>query len=89
MLAEKYSFVQPNEKAIAFDENKEVEYIWNCLLLDDSLGLSEFIKLASKDEILSKLFPFTSLYTLCFSRCTGYPYVSYQPSTPKSNSIVI
>jgi hypothetical protein len=23
---------------------------------------------------LSKLFPFTSLYTLCFSKCTGYPY---------------
>lgn len=26
------------------------------------------------DGVLNKLFPFTSLYTLCFSRCTGYPY---------------
>ena len=76
MLAEKYRFVQPNEKAKAFDENNEVEYTWNCLLNDDIFGLSEFISLASKDEILSKLFPFTSLYTLCFSRCTGYPYDS-------------
>lgn len=27
-----------------------------------------------KDEILNKLFPFTSMETLCFSKCTGYPY---------------
>lgn len=74
VLAEKYNFVQPYEKAKAFDENNEVDYIWDCLLEDDSLELGDFIKLASKDEILSTLFPFTSLYTLCFSRCTGFPY---------------
>lgn len=41
---------------------------------DDSLGLKEFIDLASKDDLLNKLFPFTSLYTLCFSKCTGFPF---------------
>lgn len=73
-LAERYSFVELNDKAKAFDENKEVEYTWNFLTQDDSLRLNEFVELASRDEVLNKLFPFTSLYTLCFSRCTGYPY---------------
>lgn len=75
VLAERFNFVQPSAKARAFDENKEVEYTWNLLLQDDSKGgLQDFIKLAINDDVLTKLFPFTSLYTLCFSRCTGYPY---------------
>ena len=74
-LANKFSFVIPNHKATAFDENKEVEYTWNCILQDKSRAeIHDFVTLAIKDEVLSKLFPFTSLYTLCFSRCTGYPY---------------
>ncbi|MCP9764194.1 hypothetical protein EGI31_14675 [Lacihabitans soyangensis] len=74
-LADKFSFVSPNEKAFAFDDNKEVEYTWNLILQDKfNTELIEFVKIAIKDEVLSKLFPFTSLYTLCFSRCTGYPY---------------
>ncbi|MBG9378413.1 hypothetical protein I5907_19400 [Panacibacter sp. DH6] len=76
-LNNKFSFVTPNNEANAFDENKEVEYTWNYILQDNSRAeIHDFIKLAIKDEVLSKLFPFTSLYTLCFSRCTGYPYDS-------------
>ena len=74
-LADKFSFVVPNDKAFAFEENKEVEYTWKLILQDKyKEELNDFVKLAIKDEILNKLFPFTSLYTLCFSRCTGYPY---------------
>lgn len=74
-FAEKFNFVTASEKSRAFDENNEVEYMWNCLLKDnDSLGLEEFIKLAAENNKLNKLFPFTSLYTLCFSKCTGYPF---------------
>lgn len=76
-LSEKFLCVLPNEKAFAFDNNKEVEYAWNSILKDESKPRSElnaFIKLAINDDILNKLFPFTSLYTLCFSRCIGYPY---------------
>jgi hypothetical protein len=74
-LAEEFSFVKPDNQAKAFDDNNEVEYTWNCILQNgNSLELEEFVQLASRDEILSKLFPFTSLYTLCFSRCTGFPY---------------
>jgi hypothetical protein len=74
-LVERFKFVEPNDKARAFDENKEVEYTWNYLLQNESkTDLHDFIKLAINDEVLNKLFPFTSLYTLCFSRCTGYPF---------------
>lgn len=74
-LADKFSFIVPNHKAFAFDQNKEVEYTWNLILKDQSsTELNAFLKLAINDDILNKLFPFTSLYTLCFSRCTGYPY---------------
>ncbi len=74
-LAKQFNFVKPSDKAEIFDANKEVEFTWNFLIAEgDSLGLKEFVNLASNNEILNKLFPFTSLYTLCFSRCTGYPY---------------
>jgi len=74
-LADKYSFVRPNPNAAAFDQNNEVEQTWNNILQDESRAdLRDFIQLAINDNVLNKLFPFTSLYTLCFSRCTGYPY---------------
>lgn len=74
-LADKFSFVVPNDKSFAFDKNKEVEYTWNLILQNESkTELHDFVKLAIKDDILHRLFPFTSLYTLCFSRCTGYPF---------------
>lgn len=74
-LTDKFLFIVPNDKALAFDNNNEVEYTWNLILQDQSRSeLSDFVKLAINDDILNKLFPFTSLYTLCFSRCTGYPY---------------
>lgn len=74
-LADKFSFVSQNDKAFAFDNNNEVEYTWNLILQDQGRAeIHDFVKLAIKDNVLNKLFPFTSLYTLCFSRCTGYPY---------------
>lgn len=77
ILANKFSFVTPNEQAKAFEENNEVEYAWNYILQSESRAeIYDFVKLAIKDEDLNKLFPFTSLYTLRFSKCTGYPYDS-------------
>jgi Family of unknown function (DUF6193) len=74
-LADKFPFVVCSNKASVFDEGKEVEYTWNLMLIDQSRAeLFDFIKLAINDETLKRLFPFTSLYTLCFSRCTGHPY---------------
>jgi len=79
-LAETFPFIELNEKAIAFDENREVEYTWKLIQADSSIKeLNQLIDLAIKDEHLSKLFPFTSLNRLCFSRCTGYPYTHDTP----------
>ena len=85
-LANKFKFVIPNDKAFAFEENKEIEYTWNSILQNETKEeIHDFIKIAINDNVLNKLFPFTSLYTLCFSRCTGYPYDTYNipKVTPK------
>ncbi len=74
-LSNKFKFVIPNDKAFAFEENNEVEYTWNSILNNETKEeIHDFIKIAINDNVLNKLFPFTSLNTLCFSRCTGYPY---------------
>lgn len=79
-LSETFTWVEPNNKAIAFDENREVEYAWNSYVQDENFKeFREFIKIAKQDEIIGKLFPFTSLMRLCFSRCTGYPYTYDTP----------
>lgn len=91
-LSKKFDFVETNSKAHAFDSGNETEYTWNQMLNNESKSeLREFIQIAIQDDILGKLFPFTSLYTLCFSRCTGYPYDTKDlPNvTPKLDSWTI
>lgn len=74
-LAGQFNFIKLNPKALAFEDGDEIKYTWNSLLNDpDHSELHPFIQIAIEDEILGKLFPFTSLSRLCFSRCTGYPY---------------
>lgn len=74
-LADQFPFVVPNNYAFAFDNNSEIEYKWNIISQDHSRKeLIGFVEHAMKDDVLNKLFPFTSLYTLCFSSRTGYPY---------------
>ena len=87
-LSMKYKFINPNEKSESFDLGNEVEYSWNTILENGFDELNQFIEIAINDDIINKLFPYTSLYTLCFSRCTGYTYDSIDlPNvTPKSNS---
>lgn len=80
-LADKFTFVKPNNDAAIYDEGKEVEYKWKSILDDPHRKeIKEFVELAIKDTILSKLFPYTSLMTLCFSRCTGYPFTYDTPT---------
>jgi len=83
-----FGFVRPNVDSLHFDNGNEVEHMWNQFLENGSEELKPFIQLAIDDEVVNKLFPFTSLFTLCFSRCTGYPYDSKGlPSvTTKTNS---
>jgi hypothetical protein len=61
-LADKFSFVAQGDKAFAFDNNNEVEYTWNLILQEENKQeINDFVKLAIKDNVLNKLFPFTSL----------------------------
>lgn len=89
-LSVTFSFINPSDKAVAFDENREIDFTWRLIQTDDSRAdLKAFVDLAINDVILSRLFPFTSLYTLCFSRCTGYPYTYDTPTvTPIGRSVV-
>ena len=80
-LAAAFSFVTPADKASAFDEGREVAFTWGRLHADVSRAeLRAFVDLAIRDDVVSQLFPFTSLSTLCFSRCTGYPYTRDTPT---------
>jgi hypothetical protein len=84
-LSSKFSFVVPNKDAAIYDEGNEVEYKWKSILFDpDRSELHEFIELAIQNLTLSKLFPYTSLMTLGFSRCTGYPYTYDTPTVTPS-----
>jgi hypothetical protein len=80
-LADKFTFVKPNNNAAIYDEGKEVEHKWKSILDDPNRKeIKEFVELAIKNTILSKLFPYTSLMTLCFSRCNGYPFTYDTPT---------
>ena len=79
-FAKEFEFIKPNEEAIYFDNDKAVEHEWNKYFIDESKKeLKAFITIAKEDEIVGRLFPFTSLTTLCFSRCIGYPYLADTP----------
>lgn len=76
-LCEEFHFVTAEEKAEAFEKGREVEWKWQeCLayIPRDFPDLVPFLTAARQNEVLRRLFPFTSLNRFCFSRCTGYPY---------------
>ncbi|MGN7784448.1 DUF6193 family natural product biosynthesis protein [Niabella sp. 22666] len=80
-LSNKFDFVTPSKDAAVFDEGNEVQHTWNSILNDPyRKEIKSFVELAVKDSVLSSLFPYTSLMTLCFSRCTGYPFTYDTPT---------
>jgi hypothetical protein len=70
--------VRPKPGAQSFIDGTEIEDRWAVLLRDEPISpkrpLLPFLIEAAKEPILRNLFPYTSMMTLCFSRCTGYPY---------------
>ena len=79
--------VEINDHAQAFENGTEVEYQWNRLeqTIPTALPeLSEFFNIARNTPKLRPLYPYTSHYSFCFSRCTGYPFTFDCPAvTPK------
>jgi hypothetical protein len=82
-LAERFRFVHASAGALAYEEGREVEQKWAAYLAlrtETIPGQRELFRAAWAEPRLRQLFPFTSMGVLCFSRCTGYPFVSDTPS---------
>ena len=88
-LASDFDFVSVEPHAESYERGDEVEHRWRDYLArrDDSFcQLEAIILAASRRPELRQLFPFTSMNTLCFSRCTGYPFTRDTPHVrPLSN----
>ena len=89
-MQRQFSLFEPNEKGKAHEAGRAVEYQWEALLNrwtederrrpDADHSLPRLIATARERPQLRQLFPFTSLYRLCFSRTTGYPFTNDCPS---------
>jgi hypothetical protein len=84
----RFSFFIPDEHAIAYESGRAVEYQWARLLKvwglragakPDAMSPLPLIEAAMKQPELARLFPFTSLYSLRFSRTTGFPFTNDCP----------
>lgn len=77
------SIVELQEDARPYDQGVEVEHRWQTYLASapsEKPEIEEVLRLAAKQPELRQLFPFTSLFVLCFSRCTGYPFTQDCPA---------
>ena len=78
-MQNRFSFFTAHEQALAHETGRAVEYQWERLRKnwsgsDDAMSPLLLIEAAMQRPELRQLFPFTSLYSLHFSRTTGYPF---------------
>ena len=80
-MQDRFSFFVPNDQGRAHEAGRTVECQWETLrqrwarnAQPDALSPLPLIEAASKHAVLRQLFPFTSLFSLHFSRTTGYPF---------------
>ncbi len=75
-LTSAFRFVQVHPSAATYERGEEVEMRWQAYLAsaDERPEMKAFISAAAAEPKLRQLFPFTSLVSFCFSRCTGYPF---------------
>jgi hypothetical protein len=89
-LRRRFPFTETEPVAEPFEEGSHVEWKWEQLEQDvaaDKPKLLPLLHLARNVPALRQLFPFTSVWTLCFSRCTVYPYSADCPSaTPNGDT---
>lgn len=73
-----FPFVSQTEIAEAFERDMEIEWQWDRVeersRKDFHSDLHPLILEARKRVELNGLFPFTSLWAFCLSRCTGFPF---------------
>ncbi len=81
-LASEFGFVIVDPCAGVYERGEEVDHRWQeylSSLAKRSPELTAFVVAASHRRELRQLFPFTSLNTFHFSRCTGYPFTADTP----------
>lgn len=81
-MASAFDFVEAEKDAWSYEQGVEVEERWRGYLetIPESIPeLKAVVWAASARPELRRLFPFTSLNRLCFSRCTGYPFTRDTP----------
>jgi hypothetical protein len=80
-VAERFAFLKPNPLAEAYEAGSAIEFRWGELLDDPRHEeLQPSIAEASGRAELRRLFAFTSLFSLCFSRWVGYPFSEDLPA---------
>jgi hypothetical protein len=80
-MANTFSWIKPAESASAFEDGRAVDYKWDKMLNDTRKPdyVHKMIEAAAREPRLRMLFPFLSLHSLHFSRCTGFPYTTDIP----------
>jgi len=88
-LASAFPFVVASEDAAAYERGEAVEFRWQKYLVSDhwlDSELTTFAAAAAAEPRLRQLFPFTSMFTFCFSRCTGFPFTKDTPTVRSRGS---
>jgi Family of unknown function (DUF6193) len=87
VLQRRFPFVGVESSADSHEQGAaaEVEQKWQALYShvksdESKVALTPLVERAMEVPVLRRLFPFTSLDWLCFSRCTGYPFSGDCPS---------
>ena len=92
-FVEQYAFIGMRPGAEAFEDGTAVDARWKSFLEEPArhhLELAAPVAAAALEPRLRQLFPYTSMLTLCFSRCTGYPYTRDCPSiTPRGEGLFV
>ena len=85
-MRQRFNFFTPSEQGLAHEAGNAVEHGWNGLLarwakseVANNMSPLRLIQAASQHAELRQLIPFTSLYSLHFSRTTGFPFTSDCP----------
>lgn len=87
-MQDRFNFFTADAQGLAHEAGEAVEYQWERLKKSwarsaeshpDALSPLPLIEAAMQQPELRQLFPFTSLYSLHFSRTTGYPFTNDCP----------
>jgi hypothetical protein len=82
VMEQRFGFLELAQFARIYERGEAIEHIWRGLIEHGAIepSLHPLILAAAEEPRLRQLRPFTSLFTLCFSRWVGYPFSGDLPS---------